>query len=78
MTTPTEKTVADLTIAEFRELILETVAEAIAELINDPDEGLELSDWAAARLEAAREEAAAGERQTVPLAEVARQYGLPE
>ena len=78
MTTPTEKTVADLTIAEFRELILETVAEAIAELINDPDDGLELSDWAAARLEAAREEAAAGERQTVPLAEVARQYGLPE
>ena len=78
MTTQTEKTVADLTIAEFRALIRETVVETIDELINDPDEGLELSDWAAARLEAAREEEAAGELQTVPLTEVARRCGLPE
>ena len=78
MTTQTGKTVADLTIAEFRALIRETVVEAIDELINDPDEGLELSDWAAARLEAAREKEAAGELQTVPLTEVARRCGLPE
>ncbi len=72
------QTVADLTIAEFRELIRETVAEVIAELVGDPDEGLEMSDWAAARLEAAREKQAAGERKTVPLSEVARQHGLLE
>ena len=78
MTPQTAQTVADLTIAEFRALIRETVAEVVEELMGDPDEGLALSDWAAARLEAAREEAAAGELQTVPLTEVARQYGLPE
>ena len=78
MTTQTAQTVADLTIAEFRALIRETVAEVVEELVGDPDEGLALSDWAATRLEAAREEEAAGERQTVPLAEVARRYGLPE
>jgi hypothetical protein len=78
MTTQTAQTVADLTIAEFRALIRETVAEVVEELVGDPDEGLALSDWAAARLEAAREEEAAGERQTVPLTEVARRYGPPE
>jgi hypothetical protein len=67
----THKTVADLTVAELRALIRETVAEAIAELIEDPDEGLELSDWTIARLEAAQQAAAAGERQTIPLAEIA-------
>ena len=74
MTPQTAQTVADLTIAEFRALIRETVAEVVEELMGDPDEGLALSDWAAARLEAAREEAAAGELQTVPLTAVARQY----
>ena len=67
----TEKTVAELTVTELRQLIRETVAEAIAELLEDPDEGLELSDWAAARLTAAQEAAAEGERQTIPLAEIA-------
>ena len=65
------KTVAELTVTELRQLIRETVAEAIAELLEDPDEGLELSDWAAERLEAARQAAAQGERQTIPLAEAA-------
>ena len=72
------QTVADLTIAEFRELIRETVTEVVAEWVEDSDEGLEMSDWAAARLEAAREKQAAGERKTVPLSEVARQHGLLE
>ena len=44
MTTQTAKTVADLTIEEFRELVREIVAELVAELISDPDEGLELRE----------------------------------
>ena len=77
-TQTTEKTVADLTVAELREMIREAVAEALAELVEDSDEGLELSDWAAARLEAAREAADKGERHTTPLAEVISRRGLSE
>jgi hypothetical protein len=42
MTTQTKQTVADLTVAEFKELIRETVAESIAELLGDPDDELVL------------------------------------
>ena len=70
----TEKLVTDLTVAELQELIRETVVEVVTEFIEDPDEGLELSDWAAARLAASREKAASGERETVPLSEVANRY----
>lgn len=56
------QTVAELTIEEFRALIRETVAEVVTELLDDPDRGLELSDWAVARLEKAQREAATGQR----------------
>ena len=36
--------VADLTIGEFKDLVRETVAESVAELFGDPDEGLPLRD----------------------------------
>ena len=36
--------VADLTIGEFKTLVRESVAESIAELLGDPDEGLLLRD----------------------------------
>ena len=72
MSTPeAQKMVVDLTVAELRQLIRETVAEAVADLIEDPDEGLELSDWAAARLEDACQQMEAGERNTVPLEGIA-------
>lgn len=58
------QTVAELTIDEFRVLIRETVAEVVAELLDDPDEGLELSDWAVARLEKAQRAAASGQRSS--------------
>ena len=76
MTTEATQTVGDLTIAEFRALVREIVVEVVVELI-DPDEGLELSDWAVARLEKAEAEIAAGERHTIPLEESARRLGLP-
>ena len=70
------QTVAELTIDEFRALIRETVTEVLAELLNDPDQGLELSDWAVARLEKAQREAATGQRSTKPLSEAARIQSL--
>ena len=70
------QTVAELTIDEFRALIRETVAEVVAELLDDPDEGLELSDWAVARLEKAQRETETGQRSTKPLLEVARTHSL--
>ena len=36
--------VSDLTIDELRGLIRETVRQALAEILLDPDEGLELQD----------------------------------
>lgn len=72
----TAQTVAELTIDEFRELIRETVAEVVAELLDDPDRGLELSDWAVARLEKAQRDAATGQRTTKPLSEAARIHSL--
>ena len=75
MTTQTAQTVADLTIAEFRALVREIVAEVVEEMI-DPDEGLELSAWAQERLDQADADRAAGTLKTVPLEEVARRLGL--
>ena len=77
-TQTTDKTIADLTVAELREMIREAVAEAVAELVEDSDEGLELSDWAAARLEAAQVAEDGGERRTTPLTEVISRRGLSE
>ena len=36
--------VADLTVDEFRSVIRETVAQTLAELLSDPDEGLALRE----------------------------------
>ena len=69
-TQPTKKTVADLTIAELKDVIRETVAEVVADLVIDPDEGLELNEEFAAGLEKSITEAAAG--QTTPAVEVYR------
>ena len=70
------QTVGELTIDEFRALLRETVTEVLAEMLSDPDKGLELSDWAVARLEKAQREAATGQRSTKPLSEAARIQSL--
>ena len=75
MTTQSAQTVADLTIAEFRALVREIVAEVVEELI-DPDEGLELSEWDQERLDRASADRAAGKLKTVPLEEAASRLGL--
>lgn len=35
-------TVADLTVDEFRHLVRDVVAETLADILTDPDQGLEL------------------------------------
>ena len=67
-TQASERTVADLTVAEFREMIRAAVVEALAELIEDPDEGLELREEFVEELKRRMQ----SDRQTFPLEEVYR------
>ena len=71
----TTKSVADMTVAEFEERVRAIVTQALSELLGDPDEGLELSEWASARLRKSIDDTVGGE-PTTPLKEVARRYGL--
>ena len=66
------QTVAELTIDEFRGLIRETVAEVIAELLDDPNDGLEFRDEFVAEME----RRPASDRTTIPLLEVAKRLSL--
>ena len=65
------RTVAEMTEEEFRVLVGEVVEEKLAELVHDPDEGLDLSGEFQARLERQLEQVRAGERG-VPLGDVLR------
>ena len=48
--------VADLTVDEFKSVIRETVAQTLAELLSDPDEGLALREELNSELLAALKE----------------------
>ncbi len=65
--------VADLTVAEFKELVRETIAQSFAELLGDPDEGLVLRDEMAEELRRSLAEVGAG-GQTLSLSEVAGRF----
>jgi len=65
------RTVAEMTEQELRALVGEVVQEKLAELVHDPDEGLDLTPEFQARLERQMEQVRAGERG-VPLADVLR------
>ena len=71
-TQATEKKVADLTVAELRALIRETMLEVISELIEDPDEGLELREEFVEEMERRLQ----SDAPTVPLAEAYARLGL--
>jgi hypothetical protein len=43
-------TIADLTVDEFKSLIKEIVTQTMLEILNDPDEGLELREEIKERL----------------------------
>ncbi len=71
-TQATEKMAADLTVAELRTLIRETVLEVVSELIEDPDEGLELREEFVEEMERRLQ----SDAPTVPLAEASARLGL--
>ena len=45
----TSPRISDLTVVEFKQLVRETIAQSLAELLGDPDEGLALRDDLAKR-----------------------------
>ena len=64
---------AGLTVSQFKELIHDTGAESLAELLTDPDEGLVLRDDVAEKLRQSIEEVEAGGK-TIPLSELLRDF----
>ena len=67
--------VADLSVDELRSLIREVVTETFAELLYDPDEGLELREEIKSRLAESVTAVASGVK-TRSAAEVAAKLGL--
>jgi len=57
-----EKTVAEMTTRELREMMEDLVEEKLVELFGDPDQGLELRDSLRERLLRQRRDVEAGER----------------
>lgn len=67
--------VKELTVEQFKKLVQEAIEEKLAEIIGDPDLGLELREEIKERL---RNSLAARQRgeKGIPIDEVARQAGL--
>jgi hypothetical protein len=57
-----EKTVAEMTTRELRDMVGNLIEEKLVELFGDPDQGLELRDSLRERLLRQKRETAAGER----------------
>ena len=66
----TSPRIGDLTVHEFKELVRESVIQSIAELLGDPDQGLDLRDDLTEDLQRSLAEVAGGGR-TMSLADVA-------
>ena len=72
---PTARRVADLTVAEFRELIYEVVVECLGEMYEDIRPDAELTAEFAGKLKASIDARTDGE-PTIPAEEVYRQLRL--
>ena len=70
-----QQTVADLTIDELRAIIREAVIDTLHDFAEDPDEGLELSEEFALKLEASIKAVEAGQ-PTISAEEADRLLGL--
>ncbi len=66
----TSPRIGDLTVHEFKELVRESVIQSIAELLGDPDQGLDLRDDLTEDLQRSLAEVAGGGR-TMSLSGVA-------
>lgn len=58
----TTDTVAQMSIAEFREMIEVIIEQKLLEMFGDPDEGLKIRESVQSRLLAQKEAVATGER----------------
>ena len=70
-----EKTVAEMTTRELRDMVGDLIEEKLVELFGDPDQGLELRDSLRERLLQQKRDVAAGERGE-DFNDVARRLGL--
>ena len=73
--TITPSKVADLTIDEFRDLVRAIVIQTLSEILDDPDEGLELRDDFAEELQGSLAAVDTGGK-TVSAQKVAEKLGL--
>ncbi len=71
----TPSKVADLTIDEFRDLVRAIVIQTLSEMLDDPDEGLELRDNFAEELQDSLAAVETGSK-TVSAQRVAEKLGL--
>ncbi|NES20846.1 MAG: hypothetical protein F6K41_18410 [Symploca sp. SIO3E6] len=67
--------VKDMTVDELKDLIRQTIAETLEELLDDPDSGLELKEEVRQQLIESQKRRQAGVRG-VPAEEVAKKLGL--
>jgi hypothetical protein len=67
--------VAELTVDELKYIIQEAMEQKLSEMLDDPDEGLELREEIKARLRRSLEAERRGARG-IPAQEVAAQLGL--
>ena len=71
----TSPRISDLTVVEFKQLVRETIAQSLAELLGDPDGRLALRDDLAKALQRSLDEVSAG-GPTRSLADVAEEFTL--
>ena len=71
----TPSKVADLTIDEFRDLVRAVVIQTLSEMVDDPDEGLELRDDFAEQLQGSLAAVETG-GETASAQKVAEKLGL--
>lgn len=69
-------TVSELSVDEFKNLIREVVEQTIADMITDPDEGLDLRDNVKDILRASINSFQFEELETLPAEQVAANLGL--
>jgi len=69
------RTVADLTVVQFKDLVREVVVQTLTEMLGDPDEGLELRDDIKVKMQQSLAAVKAG-GEIVPAEKVAAKLGL--
>ena len=69
-------TVSELSVDEFKSLIREVVEQTIADMVADPDEGLDLRDDVKNFLQASINSFSSGESTTSSVQQVAANLGL--